>query len=122
MLSVLRFSWVESHFEDVVVVVFLGDGGTGVGVGATTAVATETVHVSAKFSSVSSISLSRSSSSPVISWKNQVSSTIVPVISRTVHVVSKDLLFKEKLVPMVVLENDLRSYNNAFAAVGLIKR
>lgn len=138
-----RFSWVESHpldddvvvfFVVVVVVVVFGVlvvvfDGVVLDVCEDVVDGTKLVQVTvvpvdlvSKLSSGRSISLSKSSSSPLISWDNHVSSTIVPVRSRTTHVVSRTSPLREKLVPIVSLENDLRSYKSPFAAVGLIKR
>jgi len=74
------------------------------------------------FSWESVISRSKSSSSPVISCKPHVSCKIVPDISTTVHVTISVVPLREKWVPMVVLENDFRSYKRFLAAAGLIMR
>ena len=122
--SLVSFEELDEVVLVVVGVVFtvVGVGvGTGVGVGATTAVATEGVHVSVKLSWVSSASLSNNCSSPLISWRNHVSSKTVPVILRTTQVSIISPL-REKWVPILSLENVLRSNKSSLAAVGLIKR
>jgi len=86
----------------------------------------EVVHVAIGWGSVigsskSSISLSNNSSSDT-SWSVQVSSTIISVWVRTTHVVVWIVHDKEKSVPRVELEKDLRSYNKALAHVGFIRR
>ncbi|MEI6773605.1 MAG: hypothetical protein WCL18_01975 [bacterium] len=75
-----------------------------------------------RFSCESVISRSKSSSSPVISCKPQVSCKIVPVISITVQVTRSVVPLREKCVPIVLLENDFKSYKRFFAAAGLIMR
>lgn len=73
-------------------------------------------------SSGSSISLSNNSSSSVISWSTHVSVMIVHVWLSSAPVPTSSSSVKEKLVPRVLLEKDLRSESNALAHVGLIKR
>lgn len=121
--------------DDVVVVFFGGNisfGATTGGVAlvvtdepvATIHVERETVHVAvvpvSKFSWKSE-SLSKISSSPVISCKAQVSSKVVPAISSATQEETSVWPLRENCVPMVVLENDLRSCKSELAALGLIK-
>ena len=107
---------VEVTVGDIVLL-----GITG-GVGVTVEVRTEMVHVSVKLSWGSSASLSKSSSSPLNSCKTHVWSTTTPVVSRICHVRTSISPLREKCVPIVVLENDFKSYKSSLAAVGLIKR
>ena len=70
----------------------------------------------------SSVSVSKNSSSPVSSCSPQVSGKIVPVALSTTHETRSVCQLREKCVPTVVLEKDLRSNKSFLAAKGLIKR
>lgn len=131
---VSRLSWAESHFdqEDFLT------GGKGEGSGVDTifdevvtvvqVVSSQVIIVQVLVNQVvvrsweSSISVNKSSSSPVISCKPQASSITIPVRSTTIQVSIMVSPLREKWVCMVVFENDLRSYISCLAAVGLIKR
>lgn len=131
-----RLSLVESPLDEVEVAGFvLGDGD---GVGGTITVQGEKIlpvdcvhHVSLYHVSLyhvvigswdNSVSVSKSSSSPVISTRDHVSSGSVPEASRTSQVATITSPLREKRVPIVSLENVLISSQSWFAAFGLIKR
>lgn len=133
-----RVSWAESPFDTVVVffvVAIFGATGTA----ATVAVVTredepvvcvheevDRVHVVVvsmeTLSWYSSASVSKSSSSSVISNKAHVCDNSVPVISMIVHVRGAVSPLRENSVPIVELEDNLRSYKSCLAHWGLIRR
>lgn len=130
-----RFSWAESPFDTVVVcagVAIFGVTGVAVVVtredesGICVHEEADNVHVIIVsigiLSWYNSASVSKSSSSSVISNKAHVSDNRFHVISRDVQVRIAESPLRGNSVPMVELEDNLRSYKNCLAHWGLIRR